>query len=222
MGYKSTLRSISAASNRAAREAERKRRQKEKELERLQKKIIGLNEKMEKVLHALDGIYASGKINKDEYEKLKSRKSDIGLELLAIAKTPGVTLAKRYLTGKIDKDEFKNMQKDLLPGELFEEKEKIKKDADEIIKKIKKFNKDCKEATEDVCQHCGTKKAFLRPIKIEDGLQLCGGCKLKLLKIQKYKGFSGKYLTIAPIRVRFADADAKKIILEAIFNNSFL
>lgn len=222
MGYKSTLRSISAASNRAAREAERRRRQEEKEQKRLQKKVAGINEKMDKILLALDGIYASGKIDKNSYQKLKLRQSDIGLDLIALAKTPGVTLAKRYITGKIDKDEFESMQKDLLPAELFEEKENIKKATGAITKELEKFRKDCKEAIVDTCQHCGTKKAFLRPIKTEDGLQLCGGCRSKLLKIQKYKGFSGKYLTVAPIRVKFTDADAEKFTLEAVFNNNLL
>ena len=95
MGYKSTLRSISAVTNKAAKEAERKRKKELREQERLTKKISRLEERIEKTYQVLDDQYAKGKIGKNEYLELKRRKKDISLELFALAKTPGTSLAKR-------------------------------------------------------------------------------------------------------------------------------
>lgn len=205
MGYKSALRTINSFANRADAEAQRRRRQEEREIGKLKKKIETFDERMERIDRSLDEKYASGKINKEKYENLKTRKLDIGEELIVLAKTPGVTLAKRYITGEIDKEEFERIKKDLLPVELFEEKEKIQETLKNILKELEKFRKECKKVSEKTCQRCGTKEAFLRPIKLEDNLQLCGNCKIKLLKIQNYDGFEGKYLTAMPIKIRFID-----------------
>ncbi len=177
MGYKSILRSAISASDRAAKQAERKERQELREQERIQRKITKVNEAMEKVIQALEDIYAKGKIDKARHGELKKRKSDISLELIVIAKTPGISLAKRYITGAIDKDEFEKIQKDLFPPELFEEKRIINESISNIEKELKKFRESCKNNKENECQYCGKEKSLFNPLKIEDGLRLCGKCR---------------------------------------------
>ena len=207
MGYKSILRSTISTSNKAVKEAERRERRELKETERTQRKIAKIDEKMKKVIQALEDIYAKGKIDRDQYEKFKQRESDISLDLIVIAKTPGISLAKRYITGAIDKDEFNKIQKDLLPLELFEEKTIINESISNIEKELKKFRENCKNNKENECQYCGKKRSFFNPLKIEDGLKLCGKCRSWLLNVQNYKGFSGNYFTVSPLKITFSNID---------------
>ena len=201
------LNSAVGASNRAERESEKNRKKELKEIEETQKKLTMVNEKMRKVVQALEDIYASGKINEDRYKKLKQREAEISIDLIAIAKTPGISLAKRYITGAIEKDEFEKIQKALLPEELFEEKRIISESINDLENELKDFRNNCKNNDEDGCQFCGKKKSFLSPIKIEDGLKLCGKCKSQLLNIQNYKGFSGNYFTVEPTKITFSNID---------------
>lgn len=207
MGYKSILRSAISASDRASKEAERKERQGLREQERIQRRITKVNETMRKVIQALEDIYAKGKIGKDQYEKLKQRESDISLELIVVAKNPGISLAKRYITGAIDKDEFEKIQKDLLPPELFEEKRIINESINNVEKELKKFRENCKNEKENQCQFCSKEKSLFTPLKIEDRLRLCGKCRSWLLNTQNYKGFSGNYFTVSPMKITFSDID---------------
>lgn len=207
MGYKSILKSAVAASDKAAREAKQRERQDLKEIEKMQRKIATVNEKIRKVIQALEDIYAKGKIDEDQYKKLKQRESDISLDLIAIAKTPGISLAKRYITGAIDKDEFEKIQKDLLPPDLFEERRIIYESIGNIEKELKEFRDNCKNDKENECRFCGKEKSLFSPLKIEDGLRLCGKCKSRLLNLQNYKGFSGNYFTVSPMKITFSDVD---------------
>ena len=221
MGYRSIIRSSMSAYNRAARESEKEERRELRETERIQRKTARVDEKMVKVTQALDDIYAKGKIDKNRYEELKKRKFDISLELIVIAKTPGFSLAKRYMTGAINKDEFGRVQKYLLPPELFEEKRNIKESVNNIEKELKKFRDNCKNEKENQCQYCGKEKSLFNPIKIEDGLRLCGKCRSWLLNVQNYKGFLGNYFTVSPMRITFSDID-NGIEVDANLKNELL
>ncbi len=221
MGYKSILRSAISASNRAVKEAERREGQEQREIEKMQRKIVRVDEKMKKVTQALDDIYARGKIDKKKYEELKKRKFDISLELIVIAKTPGVSLAKRYMTGVINKDEFEKVQKDLLPPELFEEKRIINESISNIEKELKKFRENCKNDKENQCQYCSKEKSLFSPLKIEDGLRLCGKCRSWLLNTQNYRGFSGNYFTVSPMKITFSDIN-NSIRVEVKLKNELL
>jgi len=50
--------------------------------------MAAANERLEKVFLTLDEKYSSGKINKEQYEKLKERKKDITIDFIVVAK-PG-------------------------------------------------------------------------------------------------------------------------------------
>ncbi|MBU1074627.1 SHOCT domain-containing protein [Patescibacteria group bacterium] len=221
MGYKSTIRSVSSAGNKIARENEREERQKARELERFQKKIDAVQEKKDKVFQELDNQYAQGKINEEEFENLKQRQPDISIELIAIGKVPGVSLAKRYITGKIDKEEFERIQKEILPSGLFEEKEEIDNDIKNIKIQLIEFKKNCKEQKNDECQQCGKKKSFLNPIKEKENIKLCGKCRSLLSKYQEYEGFKGEYFIVEPVKIDIIDIDSN-IEVDIILNSEIL
>lgn len=207
MGYKKILRYGLSTVKKVADEAEREEKRKAREEERIQRKIKKINERMITITQALEDLYAKGKIGEDKFKELLQRKDDISLDLLVIGKTPGVSLAKRYITGKIDKHEFEKIKKDILPFDLFEEKKIIQEEFDNTKKELRSFRENCKKDVENECQSCGKKKSFLDSLKIEDGLKLCRKCRSQLLNLQNYKGFQGKYFEVHPLRIIFDDID---------------
>ncbi len=221
MGYKSVIRSAVSASNQISREAERAKKQQAREAERKQKKIAAVEEKMQKICQALEDLYAKGKIDKEKYNELAERKNDIGLDFIIIGKTPAVSLSKRYITGQINKDEFESIKNDLLPSDLIEEKNKIKSETDNAIKKLEEFYKNIKGKANGNCQNCGKKKGFLSPIKNVDGFELCGGYKSELSNLKNYKGFNGSYYTVQPATI--SQDDIKNgFKVEVKFNHDLL
>ncbi len=223
MGYKSTLRSISAVTNKAAKEAERKRKKELREQERLTKKISRLEERIEKTYQVLDDQYAKGKIGKNEYLELKRRKKDISLELFALAKTPGTSLAKRYLTGKISKSEFDEIQKEILPKEVFIEKEEIAREFDTLITGVKKIiSSSKKNKNEKICWHCSKESSFFNLVRQVGKIRLCRKCSSKLHRLLQYGGYRGKYFFTEPQEIDIEDVGKKKLTVVARFNEELL
>lgn len=188
MGYKSTLRSINAAGKRAEADARRRKREKERQ----QKRQAKINEKMLKIFDELENLYAKGKIDKKEFDQLKKRQADISVDLVIFGKTPGVTLGKRYVTGKITQEEFDKMQADILPPEVYLEKEKIKAELYEIHMHQKSFRKDCKFDTG--CARCGTEGSLINSVKDRGDENLCRKCFKIYRKLSNYRHDGEYYL----------------------------
>lgn len=212
MGYKSVIRSMSAAANKAAREQDRALKRQQRQLEKLQQKMIQAEEKLNKIFMLLDDEYAKGKFSKDKYNNLKKRKIDITLDSVVIGKTPFISLAKRYVTGKIDRKEFLEMQKDILPLDLLKEKKELKNRLIKFKEKLNDFRNNCNNIEEDKCQKCNSKKSFFNSIKKIENLTLCKKCRKSLAKLQKYPGFLGKYFRVEPMTVSFGQLDNDLII----------
>jgi hypothetical protein len=208
MGYKSVVRSAVSSYNKSVREKERQQRIEARELERLQKKVNNAYEKLKKICNALEDEYAKGKIGKKEYKELKNRESEITIDLVVVGKSPFISLAKRYITGKIDSKEFEEIQKDILPTELLEERQLINEGYEEALNKLKEFRNSCKDTAEDECQKCNSKKTFFSGLKVLDSLRLCKKCRAELLKLQFYE-FSGDYFVVDTKQLSFSDVDDK-------------
>lgn len=207
MGYKSVLRSVNAAANKASRDAERESRRIQKEKERLNKKIAAIEQKMEKIVNALNDQLAKGKVTQEEYTNLLERKADIGLDLIVFGKMPAVSAAKRYICGKIEKEEFKNICSSIVPSEVEMERSEIKKEYDEILSKIEDFKKSCNSSSQDVCQKCGKKKSLLSPIKSVGDLNICGKCRKELRQLTDFRGFTGAYFFVDPHEIAIDGID---------------
>ena len=220
MGYKSTLRSLNAAANKASREAERSRKKRERELERekrteekrlekLQKSIDRLHSDIEKIRHSLDELYTSGKVDKKEYENLGKRMNDITEDVLLVGKGPIRTLAKRYLTGKIDKDEFEQKKMDILPQEMINERLDIDSSLNKLNRDIHEFIDESNIENPDMCQHCGKKKSLLNWLHNYEGLRLCGRCRRLLKSYPEHPGFTGSFYVIQPFKISLSEIDDK-------------
>ncbi len=200
MGYKSVLRSLSAASNAANKSAAKRLRAQEKELEKVQGKVSKLEEKKAAILDALEDAYVKNKVTDEEYKALKPRMDEVGLDLLVFGSSPAVALAKQYVSGKIDQAEFQKKQMGILPEGLFSEREEIGNGFSEAEKKLEDFLSSCRKQ-DGVCYCCGAKKGFLKWLYLVDELQLCSGCKAKLAKLKKYNGFEGQYFSVRPVNL---------------------
>lgn len=198
MGYKSFLRSVNASANRAAKESQRRQRQQARATERINKKAAALGEKKGALMIALELEYAAGKISQEQFNELKKRESDIGLELIVFGKAAGVALGKRYICGKIDKAEFEQIQKEILPAGYFTERENIMSGFAGYHDKIAEFKKQCAPPRAGICQKCGVEKRFFRRIRSYEGLLLCARCQKELERLRRYPGFMGEYLMTPP------------------------
>ncbi len=127
--------------------------------------------------------------------------------MIILGKAPVISLAKRYITGEVNKLEFEKILKDLVPQDLFTEKENIKINIDKINKEISEFREKCKNKIDNHCQHCGKKKSLFGPLSNECGFLLCKNCKTKLLDSLRFKGFLGKYFVVDPQGFTLADFD---------------
>ncbi len=201
MGWKGTIRSINAIDNRITREAKRRERKDQKEIDKLQKKIIKLKDNREKILMSLKNDYASGKVSETEYKDLAGRMSDISDELIIFGKTPGVTLGKNYICGKIDKKEFENIRLELVPRELDAEKDFILSCIKTKQEKLILFKDSCNKIEENICQKCGQSKKFFKPLQTIDNITLCGSCTREYKSLILYEGFEGVYLTVEPFKI---------------------
>lgn len=204
MGYKSVLRSVNASVNKSARASEQRQRQQQraaqkvynqsvKELERQQKKLARLEEKLNKVYEALDQKYATGKIDAAKFEELKSRKSDIGIELVVLGEAAGVALGKRYMTGEIDKKEFDTIYLATMPTGYITERDSLKSKLDSIVTNAKQFKTECDKTTG--CQHCGMKPSLFKRVKNFEGCQLCVPCTKAIQSILYSPEFNGIYFS---------------------------
>jgi hypothetical protein len=200
MGWKGTLRSINAVSNRIAKEQERNTRLRAKEVEKLSKKIEKLRDQKEKVKEALNNEYASGKIQSDRYKLLSSRMEHITDELIVFGKTAGVTLGKRYVCGKIEKEDFDKLCSELVPKGLYEERDLILSQAKLVQKNTEDFRGSCKSIPEQ-CNKCLKPKGFFRHLKKIDNITLCNKCSNNYGKLKYYSGFQGVYLIAKPCEV---------------------
>ena len=196
MGYKSVLRSMGAAANKASRENERNARKIQKEEERVNKKIAGVEAKMEKIEDALSDQLAKGKVDHGKFSKLLKRKDDIGIDLIIFGKTPAISAAKRYICGKIEKKEFEEICSSIISPEIREEKSKIKDEYNGLLSKIENFKKSCNSNNKDICQKCGKQKSLFNPIKSVEDLKLCGKCKKELKQLTNYISYSGDYFFV--------------------------
>lgn len=197
MGYKSILRSLSAAANASARESERTKKRLEREQERMEKKILKLEEKKAKITDSLNDLFAKGKIDKKEYEKLLKRESEIAFDLLVFGKTAATSAAKRYICGKVDKEEFQAICETIIPSEVSEEKQEIIEGYDQLLEEIKDFVKSCR-AQENQCHKCSKKKGIFRPLSDIGNMKLCKKCKKELNKLLNHKGMNGTYFYVSP------------------------
>lgn len=197
MGYKSTLRSLSAAANASARESERRQKRLQREQERIEKKIAKLEEKKAKITDSLNDLFAKGKIDKKEYKELLKREPEITFDLLIFGKTAAASAAKRYICGKVDKEEFQALCETIVPSEVAEEKQEIAETYDQILQEIKDFVKSCK-ALENQCHKCGKKKGIFSPLSNIGNVKLCGKCKRELNKLLNHKGMNGAYFYVSP------------------------
>ena len=200
MGYKSILRSAASAANAAQKEALRQKRAKLKIQEKLQRKMGKLDEKKEKIIDALQDEYAKGKITKEKYDQLLARKEDITVDLLVFGGTPGASAAKRYITGKIEKPEFERLSQEVVPDDVREEKKMMVEAFRECINRIEEFSKRSTKQEEGKCSQCG-KGGFLQFIRNDQGLLLCHRCRSLLKNITNFKGLSGKFYEMEPIKI---------------------
>lgn len=187
--------------NTAAKEAERDARRIQREEERVNKKIAGIETKMEKIVDTLNDQLAKGKVNHDEYSKLLKRKGDIGLDLIVFGKTPAVSAAKRYICGKISKQEFEEICSNIISPEIGDEKSELMDKYNSLLTKIENFKKSCNSDNKDTCQKCSKQKSFFSPIKSVEDLKLCSKCKKELEQLTNFKGLSGTYFFINPHRI---------------------
>lgn len=200
MGWKGTVRAINSASNKIAKENERRIRQQERETERYNKKLVKIEESREKIKTALNNDYAAGKINDGEYVNLTKRMDDISDELIVFGKSAGVTLGKRYVCGKIDNDQFTQMSSEFIPTELYKERDSILSIIKEKQDNLIKFKDTCNNLS-NVCQKCNQDKSFLKPLHKIDDFNLCGKCLRNYKNIKEYNGFDGNYLIADPISI---------------------
>ena len=200
MGWKGAVRSISAASNAAARESERANKQAFRESERLRKKYEKIVEKKEKIDEALNLELAKGKIDHAKHDELEKRMDDISDELIVFGKAAGVALGKRYVCGKIEKEEFETIRSEIVPEKLYQEKDQIIADVSNKQNKCIVFAESCSKS-EGVCQKCGKEKGLFSPIKEIDEMKLCGKCSAEFKKMRHYDGFSGEYIKADPCEV---------------------
>ena len=201
MGWKRTVRSISAASNQANKTAERSMKATQKEKDRLEKKMEKFEDAKEKVRLALTNEYASGKIDEEEYKKLTLRIEQVPDEVLVFGKTPGITLAKRFAAGKIDEEEFKRISTEMIPKDFIIEKETIFSETRNLQEQFITFRAKCGEISK-VCSLCSKPQGLFKPLTVIDEVSLCGGCLKEYKKISTYKGFSGTYLTCEPAEIK--------------------
>lgn len=207
MGYKSAIRSMSAAANAAQREAERRRKAEMRLNERLSKKVAKIEEKIEKIVDALQDELAKGKIDQKRYDELLVRKEDITLELIVFGSTPAVSLAKRYITGKIDLEEFEELKTTIMPPEVLEEKEYLVKQLLDQANQLEKIVKKSKKKRDDCCQNCEKPKGFFSPLSEIDAMLLCGKCKRLVKKLKEFKGLEGQYFDLSPMEIKIDDLD---------------
>lgn len=201
MGYKSAIRSVKSSVNKAVKEVEKQQRQQGRAKERLHKKAVALDDKKESIMVALRQEYASGKITQEKFNELKIRENDISLELLILGKSAGAALAKRYVCGKIDKPEFEQIKKEILPAGYFVERNMLLEGFLSRQKALAGFRQQCNPAEEEgICQKCGVKKGFFKPVNSYDNLLLCGKCKEALEIFKNYPGFKGEYI-MTPAKV---------------------
>lgn len=198
MGYKSVMRSLQSSANAAARESERSRKKLQREQERISKKAAKIDEKMSKIQDSLADLYAKGKVTKKKYEQLKKREKDIDITLIVFGKTPGVSLAKRYICGKIDKKEFDEVCKEIIPSELYGEKEELMNQYEQRCNDLEEFRKSCNSKTDGQCQKCERQKGIFCWLKEVDGLVLCGKCAKVYKTIQNYPGYDGEFFESSP------------------------
>ncbi len=222
MGYKSVINSAVSAANKAAKEAERKHRREARVIERREKKISKTNEYMEKIYNALEDEYAKGKIDKNKFVELKERKIDICMEYIIIGKSPFINLAKRYITGKIEHDEFDQISRDILPPEMFEEKNIIANETNEKMEAMKIFRSECKDNVEGQCQKCAKPKSFFSPLNSKCGLRLCKKCNKELNAIKHYGGYNGEYYNTASLDLIFENIDNEDFKIPVHFNSNLL
>jgi len=194
MGYKSVIRSMNAASNRAAREQDRLERARHREYERRLKKAQKIQEKQDAISAELKKTFAVGKIDKSQYNLLKLREKDIDLASLAVGGTPFVALAKRYITGKIEKQEFDTLSNDILPSDFVQERHIIENDIEEKQKAYKAFVAACSHCAG--CAYCG-KSGFFKFICEHKGKNLCFIHRRELKKLCTYS-HHGYYFTVEP------------------------
>lgn len=223
MGYKSTLRSLNSMANKAARERNRQINREQRLLEKLTKKASAIDAMLQKIYQELDDVYAKGKISNKEYAKLSKRKKDIGMELIVLTKTPGTSLAKRYITGKISKKEFEQIKKEILPTDLLNEKDEMFNEFDKLLKKAKAFKKITnKKKDNTVCWHCNSEGSFFNGIRRVEDVRLCRKCSSELRDLLKYKGFEGKYFTIEGFKLDYALLEKARFTLNAKFRDEYI
>ncbi len=200
MGWRGAIRSINAASNRAAKERDRNLRFQAKETEKLSKKLQDIKDKKEKIKEALNNEYAAGKISSDQYALLSKRMEDISDELIIFGKVAGVTVGKRYVCGKIEKEEFEKLRSELVPAELYRERDLVLSQVGAIQKNITDFKKSCVQK-DGFCSKCSKPKGLFRHLKEIDGMIVCGACTKNYEKLKYYNGFRGTYITANPCEV---------------------
>jgi hypothetical protein len=210
MGYKSTLKSLSAASNAAARESERNRKRLQREQERLDKKIAALEEKKAKITDSLNDQFAKGKIDKKRHEELLQREPEITFDLLIFGKSAATSAAKRYICGTIEKGEFESLCKSIIPTEVIEEKQEIADNYNKLIEDIKDFKNSCKER-ENECHKCGKKKGIFSPLSDVESVKLCGKCKREFKNLLNFKGVNGNYFYVAPHTISLNDIEKPQL-----------
>lgn len=197
MGWKGTLRSISAASNRFAKEQQRQHNQLVRAHTKYTKKIQQIEDRREKIEQALKGEYASGKLTDERYASLSGRLIDITDELLVFGKTPGVALGKRYVCGKIDKEGFIKLRNELVPQQVYYEMETIANTIKQMQDRELQFINNCSDEI-GKCQSCNRPKGFFRPIRLVENKMLCNSCKSTYTSLKQFPGFNGIYVAAAP------------------------
>jgi len=214
MGYKSVIKSMSAASRAMQAEQDRENRRSAREDERIRKKVLKIGDKQESIINALKDLLAKGKISQDRYDELKSRENDIPIYLISIGKTPGVNLAKRYITGKINEKEFESLQKEILPEKIFKEINEIESRLDGKKKELKNLiGKIDRKGDSDYCQLCNKKKSLFSRLYSFYDFILCKGCVDSIKEAKTLEAYDGKYFYTDPFQLDILGKNKKLMII---------
>lgn len=185
MGWPAIYRSWVAQTRREQIRTDKIRRDRERQNEHLRKKRDELFKLRDSIIADLQNYYALGKITHAEYENLKLRRSQIGLDLILFAGKPGVSLGKRFICGEIDEIEFFKIRNNILPLEVAEEFVSLTTLLESRLQEVEKFKALCDRSRSDSCQHCGRRKSpFVWLIASYDDLVLCLLCKFQFYNLR--------------------------------------
>lgn len=211
---------MSAANNAHKREQAKTANEQRRLEEKFARNVQKIEDKRSKPLDKLNELYADGKIDKKEFDKLKKRDKDITSDTILFGKASAVKLATRYITGKIDNKEYEDLKNEIL-GDVEVEKDNLedsyKKAQKNLAKEVQKARK-AKSGTEK-CSGCGSEKKFLNPLLDTYDFKSCYKCKKELSKLAKFKSFKGQYYQSDAVSI---DPDEPEDLTVTVLNEHIL